>query len=60
MPLLMETDWAARLIARAIRRRKKVYEFPWRMSLLVRHLVRHLPDRLLASGVRSDKQPFRH
>ncbi len=60
MPLLMETDRAARLIARAIRRRRKVYEFPWRMSLLVRHLVRHLPDRLLASGVRSDKQPFLH
>ena len=56
MPLLMDTDRAARLIARAIRRRKKVYEFPWRMSLLVRHLVRHLPDRLLASRIRSDKR----
>ena len=52
----MDTDRAARLIARAIRRRKKVYEFPWRMSLLVRHLVRHLPDRLLASRIRSDKR----
>ena len=38
----METDRAARLITRAIRRRKKVYEFPWRMSMLMRHLVRHL------------------
>ncbi|MCY4660184.1 MAG: SDR family NAD(P)-dependent oxidoreductase [Acidobacteria bacterium] len=57
MPLLMDTDRAARLIARAIRRRKKVYEFPWRMSFLVRHLVRHLPDRLLAGRIRSDKQP---
>ena len=56
MPFLMETDRAARLIARAIRRRKKVYEFPWQMSLLVRHLVRHLPDRLLASRIRSDKE----
>ena len=59
MPLLMDTDRAARLIARAIRRRKKVYEFPWRMSILVRHLVRHLPDRLLAGRVRSDREPPR-
>ena len=57
MLLLMETDRAARLIARAIRRRKKVYEFPWRMSILVRYLLRYLPDRLLASRIRSDKQP---
>lgn len=57
MPLLMDTDRAARLIARAIRRRRKVYEFPWRMSILVRHVVRHLPDRLLARRVRSDKRP---
>ena len=57
MPLLMDTDRAARLIARAIRRRRKVYEFPWRMSIFVRHLVRHLPDRLLASRIRSDKRP---
>ena len=56
MPLLMDTDRAARLVARAIRRRKKVCEFPWRMSILVRHLVRHLPDRLLASRIRSDKK----
>ena len=57
MPLLMDTDRAARLIARAIRRQRRVYEFPWRMSILVRHLVRHLPDRLLASRIRSDKKP---
>ena len=56
MPLFMETDRAARLIARAIRRKRKVYEFPWRMSLLVRHVVRHLPDRVLASLVRRDKE----
>ena len=56
MPLLMDTDRAARLIARAIRRKRKVYEFPWRMSLLVRYLVRHLPDRVLASLVRRDRE----
>lgn len=56
MPLLMETDRAARLIARAIRRKRKVYEFPWRMSLLVRHVVRRLPDRVLAGLVRRDRE----
>lgn len=56
MPLLMDTDRAARLIARAIRRKRKVYEFPWRMSLLVRHVVRRMPDRVLASLVRRDRE----
>ena len=59
MPFLLETDRAARLIARAIRRKKKLYEFPWQMSILVRWLVRHLPDRLLVSRVRADKQRAR-
>ena len=56
MPFLMETERAAALIARAIRRKKKVCEFPWQMSLLVRCLVRYLPDRLLATRVRLEKQ----
>jgi hypothetical protein len=56
MPLLMDTDRAAHLIARAIRRKSKVYEFPWRMSILVRYLVRYLPDRVLASLVRRDRE----
>lgn len=60
MPLLMDTDRAARLIARAIRRKRKVYEFPWRMSLLVRHVVRHLPDRVLAGLVRRDRERPEH
>lgn len=55
MPFLMETGPAARLIAGAVRRERKVYEFPWRTSLLVRWLVRRLPDRLLVSRVRADK-----
>ena len=59
MPFLMDTDPAARLIARAIRRRKKVCEFPWRTSILVRWVVRRLPDRLLVSRVRADKQRAR-
>lgn len=56
MPLLMDADRAARLVARAIRRKRKVCEFPWRMSLLVRHVVRRLPDRVLASLVRRDRE----
>lgn len=59
MPFLMETERAAVLMARAIRRKKKVYEFPWRMSVLVRYLVRHLPDRLLVTRARADKQRAR-
>jgi len=59
MPFLMETERAAALIARAVRRKKKVCEFPWRMSVLVRHLVRHLPDWLLVTRARADKQRAR-
>jgi len=59
MPFLMETEQAASLMVRAIRRRKKVCEFPRRMSLLVRCLVRYLPDRLLVTRVRADKQRAR-
>ena len=59
MPFLMDAEQAASLIARAIRRKKKVCEFPWRMSILVRHLVRHLPDRLLVTRARAAKQRAR-
>ena len=55
MPLLMNAERAARLMARAIRKKKKVYDFPWRMRQGVR-LVRRLPDwlraRLLDDGTR--------
>jgi short-subunit dehydrogenase len=43
MPLLMSADKAARLMARAIRRKKKVYNFPWRMGVAARVFAR-LPD----------------
>ena len=59
MPFLMETERAAALMARAIRRKKQVCEFPWRMSVLVRYLVRHLPDWLLVTRARADKQRAR-
>jgi short-subunit dehydrogenase len=51
MPFLMDADRAARLILRAIVRRRAVYSFPWQMALLlggVRMLPPWLFDRLLA------------
>ena len=45
MPFLMNADPAARVIANGIERGKRVVEFPWRMSVLMR-TVRHLPDAL--------------
>lgn len=45
MPLLMPVERAAVLMARAIEKKKKVYDFPWRMSLGAR-IVRRLPDWL--------------
>ncbi len=47
MPFLLEADEAARRIVRALRRRKKVYNFPWPMALLMR-LTRWLPDWAMA------------
>jgi short-subunit dehydrogenase len=47
MPFLLEADEAARRIVRALRRRRKVYNFPWPMALLMR-LTRWLPDWAMA------------
>jgi short-subunit dehydrogenase len=46
MPWLLEPDDAARRIVRALARRRKVYNFPWQMSLLMK-LTRWAPDWLL-------------
>jgi short-subunit dehydrogenase len=43
MPWLLEADDAARRIARALRLRRKVFNFPWQMTLLMK-LTRWLPD----------------
>jgi short-subunit dehydrogenase len=51
MPWLLEADDAARRIVRALRRRRKVYNFPWQMTLLVK-LSRWLPDWVMARGAR--------
>lgn len=50
MPFLLEADEAARRIIEAIRRGRKVYNFPWQAALLVK-LVRWLPDWVIARAV---------
>jgi short-subunit dehydrogenase len=47
MPFLLEAREAARRIVRALRRKAKVYNFPWRMSVLMK-LLAWLPDWLVA------------
>ena len=50
MPFLVEADDAARRIARALARKKKVFNFPWQMSLLMK-LTRWLPDWVMARAM---------
>jgi hypothetical protein len=59
MPWLLEADEAARRIVRALRRRKKVYNFPWQMGLMMR-LTRWLPDWVLARAMAkyNENPPF--
>ncbi len=52
MPFLLEADEAARRIVQALRRRVKVYNFPWQMALVTR-LTRWLPDWVLARTMAS-------
>jgi len=54
MPFLMEPGPAARRIVRAIRRRRAVYDFPFRMAMvsrLLRLLPRRLYDRIARRGM---------
>lgn len=46
MPQLMEADYAARKMIGAIKAGKKVYNFPWRLHLLIK-LSRWLPDGVM-------------
>jgi short-subunit dehydrogenase len=59
MPWLLEADEAARRILGALRRRCKVYNFPWQMSLFMK-LVRLAPDWLIARFMRTynERPPF--
>lgn len=47
MPWLMTAEKAAQNIVWALEKKKKVYNFPWQTSLLMR-LTRWVPDRMLA------------
>jgi short-subunit dehydrogenase len=59
MPWLLEADEAARRILKALRRRVKVYNFPWQTNLLMGFL-RRLPDWLVIRIMRkyNEKPPF--
>jgi short-subunit dehydrogenase len=46
MPFLLSTDVAARKIARAIRKKRRVYTFPWQMAILA-HLLPYIPGVLM-------------
>lgn len=50
MPFLVQADAAARHIVRALARKKKVYNFPTRMMMLMR-LISWMPDWVLAKGM---------
>jgi short-subunit dehydrogenase len=59
MPWLLEADEAARRIVRALRRKRKVYNFPWQMSLLMK-ATRWAPDWVMARSMRTynEEPPF--
>lgn len=59
MPFLLAPDEAARLIARAIARRRRFYVLPWQMALLapvLRWAPRWLFDRVFAGRKRKPRQ----
>ncbi len=47
MPWMMDADQAARRIVRALKKRRKVYNFPWQTTFLTK-FTRWVPDWLLA------------
>lgn len=60
MPFLLAPAKAARLIARAVARRRRFYVLPWPMALtgrVLRVLPRWLFDRLFARAKRKPRQP---
>ena len=59
MPFLIQPDDAARRIAWALARRRKVFNFPWQMTLLMR-LTACLPDWLVARAMNkyNEEPPF--
>lgn len=57
MPWLLDADEAARRIVRELARRRKVYNFPWPTTVLMK-LTRWLPDWVLARAMQDyNKEP---
>lgn len=59
MPWLMDADRAAKLILKALRRKKKKYTFPWQMGVLM-WLARFAPDWFVARVMKpyEENPPF--
>ena len=59
MPWVMEADEAARRIVVALMRRRKVYNFPWQLALVMK-LAAWMPDWMVARymGPYNEKPPF--
>lgn len=55
MPMVMEADAAAEKILRALRRKPGVFNFPWRLAMMMK-LSRWLPDWLVARSL-GDEAP---
>lgn len=55
MPFLLQTDVAARKIARAICNKRRVYTFPWQMAILAR-LLPYVPGAILRHAA-PDREP---
>jgi short-subunit dehydrogenase len=51
MPFLMSAEKAARLIVRALGKKRKVFNFPWRTTMLMK-LTNWLPDWIMARSLR--------
>src|SRR5262249_21102261 len=58
MPFVMDAERAARKVVKALARRRKVYNFPWQMTLLMK-LTCWLPDWIVARTMKqySDDPP---
>lgn len=56
MPFLLEPEQAATRIVRALRRKVKVYDFPWQTAMLMK-LMNTLPDGLLTRLVNRMMKP---
>jgi short-subunit dehydrogenase len=59
MPWLLDADEAARRMVRALQRKKKVYNFPWQMGVLM-WLTKWAPDWVVARNMKqyNDDPPF--